>query len=264
MLYDRVLKILDKNHLTKSKCAQKLGVTHKTLGGYLKPEGQHNLWQYLPTFLEWYPRLSRQWLYFGEGPMFIGQGVPLDKPMPLHEIAAAAEAIAADCSGSWGDVLKVAIGHAREAGQKIPTSSAGATAQAMPLLGFASCGKEGWGGRMTYPVPVEEPHGRPGMIAVMATGESMIPEGIGHGMVCFCDPNAPPMPGECVYVEKRDGTATLKRFLSGGQMEGGGEAIRLQGWTDMQDDKAQEPFVICIDREEVTTIAPVIYIQRRR
>lgn len=244
-----------------------IGFNYRTFYGYLNAERQDNLWPILPELLEKFPRLSRQWLYFNEGPMLIGQGIPLDKPVPIHELAAAAEAIAADCGGSWGDVLKIAIGHAGSAGviEDAKNSNIRSLAPvAMPLMGFASCGKEGWGGRMTYPVPVEEPHGRPGMVAVMATGESMIPEGIGHGMVCFCDPNAPPMPGECVYVEKKDGTATLKRFLGGGQMEGGGEAIRLQGWTDMQDGKAQEPFVICIDQEEVTTIAPVIYIQRRR
>ena len=100
MLCDRVLKILENNHLTKSACAQELGITHKTFGGYLKPDGQHNLWQYLPTFLAWYPRLSRQWLYFGEGPMFIGQGVPIDAPLSFQELTRAAEAIAEDCGGA--------------------------------------------------------------------------------------------------------------------------------------------------------------------
>ena len=114
MLCDRVLKILENNHLTKSACAQELGITHKTFGGYLKPDGQHNLWQYLPTFLAWYPRLSRQWLYFGEGPMFIGQGVPIDAPLSFQELTRAAEAIAEDCGGAWGDVLKLVLGRAQE------------------------------------------------------------------------------------------------------------------------------------------------------
>lgn len=114
MLCDRVLKILENNHLTKSACAQSLGITHKTLGGYLKPEGQHNLWQFLPTFLGWYPRLSRQWLYFGEGPMFIGQGVPIGSPVPFQELTSAAEAIAKDCGGAWGEVLHLVIGQAQE------------------------------------------------------------------------------------------------------------------------------------------------------
>lgn len=259
MLCDRVLKILENNHLTKSACAQKLGITHKTLGSYLKPDGQHNLWQYLPTFMEWYPRLSRQWLYFGEGPMTIGQGVPIDAPIPFQELTRAAEAIAEDCGGAWGDVLKLVIGRAHEPAQSTNSPIPGS----MPLVGFASCGREGWGGRMTYTVPVAAPHTRPDMIAVMATGESMIPAGIGHGMVCFCDPHAPPIEGECVYVETVDNKATLKRFLGGGQSEGGGEAIRLQGWKDVQGDMPQDSFTIEIDPSEIRTIAPVIYVQRR-
>lgn len=114
MLCDRVLEILKKNHLAKSKCAQQLGITHKTLGSYLKPEGQHNLLQYLPTFLEWYPRLSRQWLYFGEGPMFIGRGTPEGLPVPPLEILRVGEAMAADCGGSWGQVLRLIVDNARE------------------------------------------------------------------------------------------------------------------------------------------------------
>lgn len=114
MLCDRVLKVLTNLGLPKSKCAQELGITHKTLSGYLKPEGQHNLWQYLPTILEWYPRLSRQWLYFGEGPMFIGFGIPLDQPVPPQAIMRAAEIMAANCDGSWGQVLRMIVDSARE------------------------------------------------------------------------------------------------------------------------------------------------------
>ena len=110
MLHDRILKILDVFGLTKSQCAKELGVTHKTFAGYLKPEGEHNLWQHLPKFLEWYPRLSRQWLYFGEGPMLIGHGVPLDQPVPLRMIAEAVDAMAKDAGGTTADLLRYVAG----------------------------------------------------------------------------------------------------------------------------------------------------------
>lgn len=110
MLHDRILKILDVFGLTKSLCAKELGVTHKTFAGYLKPEGEHNLWQHLPKFLDWYPRLSRQWLYFGEGPMVIGRGVPLDQPVPLRMIAEAVDAMTRDAGGTTADVLSYIAG----------------------------------------------------------------------------------------------------------------------------------------------------------
>lgn len=110
MLHGRILKTLDVFGLTKSQCAKELGVTHKTFAGYLKPEGEHNLWQHLPKFLEWYPRLSRQWLYFGEGPMLIGHGIPLDQPVPLRMIAEAVDAMAKDAGGTTADLLRYVAG----------------------------------------------------------------------------------------------------------------------------------------------------------
>ena len=59
--------------------AEMLEIKQNTFSGYLKPERQDNLWPLLPRML---PRLSRNWLYFGEGPMTIGLGVPLDEPVP--------------------------------------------------------------------------------------------------------------------------------------------------------------------------------------
>lgn len=122
MLYSRILKILEVFMFTKSQCAKNLGVTHKTFSGYLKPRGEHNLWQYLPKFLEWYPRLSRQWVYFGEGPMLIGLGVPLNQHVPLQAIAEAVGAMVKDAGGMEADVYRYICGisipeHEHPAGQ---------------------------------------------------------------------------------------------------------------------------------------------------
>ena len=85
--------------------AEMIGVQYRTFHAYLSAKRQHNLWPLLPTMLEAFPRLSRQWLYFGEGPMLIGHGTPLDRPVPLQEIAAASDAMAAEVGGTGGDVL---------------------------------------------------------------------------------------------------------------------------------------------------------------
>lgn len=98
--------------------AEMIGVQYRTFIGYLSQRRQHNLWPILPAMLEAFPRLSRQWLYFGEGPMLIGHGTPLDRPVPLQEIAAAAEAMAADAGGSWGEVLTYIVDAARAEGEK--------------------------------------------------------------------------------------------------------------------------------------------------
>lgn len=91
-----------------------LGFNYRTFYGYLNIARQHNLWSLLPEILAAYPRLSRQWLYFGEGPMLIGMGIPLDEPVPLQAITKAAEAMAADCGGSWGNVLRMVVGRVHD------------------------------------------------------------------------------------------------------------------------------------------------------
>ena len=87
--------------------AEMIGVQYRTFHAYLSAKRQHNLWPLLPTMLEAFPRLSRQWLYFGEGPMLIGHGTPLDRPVPLQEIAAAAEAMAAEAGGPVADSRQI-------------------------------------------------------------------------------------------------------------------------------------------------------------
>ena len=94
--------------------AKTLGKEYRTFKGYLSEKRQDNLWPLLPEILAAYPRLSRQWLYFEEGPMLIGQGVPIDQPLQPQAIMRAAEAMAADCHGSWGQVLRMIVDNARE------------------------------------------------------------------------------------------------------------------------------------------------------
>lgn len=134
----------------------------------------------------------------------------------------------------------------------------------VPLIGFASCSMFGWGGKIRIPVPVTPPHWRDDMIVAMATGESLLPEGIGHGHVVFCDPHASPMPGEIVYVETIDEKATLKKYLGQGVSEGGTPMLDLQGWKDKTDEQTpQVDFCLHLPLDTLKIVAPVIYVQRR-
>ena len=113
-LFERIKKVGKVVATSDSAIASAIGMKQSTFSGYLNEQRQHNLWPLLPQILEAFPRLSRHWLYFGEGPMLIGQGVPLDQPVPLQEIIRAAEAMVADCHGSWGQVLRMIVDGARE------------------------------------------------------------------------------------------------------------------------------------------------------
>lgn len=124
-LYQRIEAICWQTSVSVPQMAKEIGKEYRTFKGYLSEQRQNNLWPLLPQILDAYPRISRHWLYFGEGPMLIGQGVPLDQQVPLQEIIRAAEAIVADCEGSWGLALKRIVEGAKEEAsqQDAPASS---------------------------------------------------------------------------------------------------------------------------------------------
>ena len=67
--------------------------------------------------------------------------------------------------------------------------------QGVPLIGLAACGYDYWQKAIELPVTTTAaPPGTlpPDMFAVIATGDSLVPEGIREGMIAFCDPGAAP------------------------------------------------------------------------
>ncbi|MBD8894758.1 hypothetical protein IG626_01980 [Desulfovibrio desulfuricans] len=68
-LFERIKKIGKVVATSDSAIAAAIGMKQSTFSGYLNEQRQHNLWPLLPLILEAFPHLSRQWLYFGEGPM---------------------------------------------------------------------------------------------------------------------------------------------------------------------------------------------------
>lgn len=236
-LYKRIKFISDIDGKRGKPLAEQLGINAHTFRGYLKESRQHLLEPYIEPILALHPEISRHWLITGEGQMLVAS----DNLDDERE-----QALLDEISALRMQVLDQNTGLGPQA-----------------LTGFASCGAEGWGGTMTLAVPISPPQYKPGMKAVMAYGESMLPEGIGHGMVVWCDPGATPIAGECVYVEKRDGQAALKKYLGRGRVSGGG-AVLLQGWRDKTgNNEPQKTFEITLADEDVATIAPVVYIQRR-
>ncbi len=135
--------------------------------------------------------------------------------------------------------------------------------KAIPLIGFADCGVQGWHGAMTIPVTVSAPTWHDKMIACMASGDSMLPAGIGNGHICYCDPTLEPVMGEPVYIEQTNTMSTLKIFC-GRTERGGKEYIELQGWQDIKHAKlVQKKFSISILSTAIALIAPVVYVRRR-
>ena len=68
-LYERILS-LQSVVGSKSKIAKILEITPQNLNAYSCEVGQKNFLHRLPRLLKALPDLNRDWLYFGEGPMF--------------------------------------------------------------------------------------------------------------------------------------------------------------------------------------------------
>ena len=136
-------------------------------------------------------------------------------------------------------------------GQGAPTS--------IRIKGFAECGLKGWFQEEPTSMEVEVPPGLaavPGLVAVLARGDSMVPAGIRPGDIVFCG-EGPVKDGDAVYVEMTDGFVSIKRWR--GKKLGW---INLEGWLGReQEDVAQHPYSEKRNETYVKTVLPVIHIR---
>lgn len=134
-------------------------------------------------------------------------------------------------------------------------------AQAIPVLGLASCGVDGWEQPMQIAASTTIPTISDTTVAVIASGDSMLPAGIASGHICLCDPEQTAIPGDAVLVKRRDGLATIKLFL--GEGEHGPDWVLLKGWLSASGNNHRKEFYIDMRAGDVETMAPVIYVRRR-
>lgn len=69
MLFQRIKKLCLEHGGSVSKVAARLGIPQTTFNGYLNEKREANLWPLLPRFLDEFPEINRDWLYFDEGEM---------------------------------------------------------------------------------------------------------------------------------------------------------------------------------------------------
>lgn len=94
------------------------------------------------------------------------------------------------------------------------------------MIGLASCGIMGMEQIMPFTVIVPSIRLSKKSIAVVASGESMVPAGIAYGHVCYCDPELEAMPGEVVFLRQKGNLGALKLFL-GRKVEEGATVFRV-------------------------------------
>lgn len=132
--------------------------------------------------------------------------------------------------------------------------------QEVPVVGLANCGDGSWYTPGNLPLratmPVDYPY-TPNMFAVLAVGTSMQPEGIKQGYVLFCDPSAGIDVGDAVYVEKADGSASVKKYLKNDNGK-----IHLQGWSEPKDG-TQKPYFEEVAQSQIKRLACVVVVKRK-
>ena len=195
-LYKRMLQLIDIfDNNSQTQAARRMGIPQKTLWGYLNEDGQAKIKKvFLDKVFEAYPGVRRDWLYFGEGEMLQGGGIPA-------------------LAGASGPVP------ARQSVQGSPAASV-----QLMLLDMRS---DGWGTPAPIPALTALPELHDKMVAVVAPDDGLLPAGVGKGQVCYCDAAIKPQEGEPALVRLADGRAALLVYAG---RDGG--SLRFMTWEE--------------------------------
>jgi hypothetical protein len=138
----------------------------------------------------------------------------------------------------------------------------------LPMLGLAYCGYEGWKTVMPISVSASPISLGARSFAVIIDGLSMRPEGLGPGMICYCDPDQAPLSGDAVYIgaSRAEGGSlgSIKQYLGAGAEVGLPDGwLQVRGWRDPDNLNHQQSYVINIPPQQIVIVATVIYVRRR-
>lgn len=137
-------------------------------------------------------------------------------------------------------------------------NSAAGEYSSVPVIGLATCGIKGWFNpsptAMSTPAP--SPAATESAFAVLAVGHSMVPRGIQPGHVLFCDPGVKPSLNDVVYIEKADGTASVK-----GLKNLDDAWVTIEGWLEPDSDGQQKPYLEKLALAAVKRLVSVVFIR---
>lgn len=250
-LSQRVRGYLEASGCSQSALARLLGLPTRKLSYYLTEKSQDNLWPLLPLLLRHDSALSREWLYFGEGPM-----------RRAPETGSADKGEGGASAPNTPSALSVESAAARAA---LPQATQGMGPRAVTpekplrLTGLGEGDADGWRRAVHTAAHVTAPRLGEGWLAVLAAGDSMLPCGIREGYTVFCDAQLAPAVGEAVYAELHDGLAGIKLFAGLDSLQ----RVVLEDWRPCGEDGAQAVRRLALDVHALRTLAPVIYVKHR-
>lgn len=132
------------------------------------------------------------------------------------------------------------------------------TPKTIPVTGLASCGLNDWYNPSPLALRVAAPaqyEAKGELIAVVAIGASMRPDGIRHGYLVYCDAGIEVTPEDPVFIEKDDSSASLKRYLGKDD-----EWLYVQGWLEPNDQGLQKPYSEKLALSSVKRVVSVVAI----
>lgn len=132
---------------------------------------------------------------------------------------------------------------------------------AIPVIGLAACGVERWNHPqpLAFSVPAPTGYKNPErLFAVVAVGQSMVPDGIREGYLLYCDPFVKPAAGDAVFVKTTDNKVTVKRLLRTDN-----QWLSLQGWLEPDKDGVQKPYTDQLALGYIDSIACVVMVRRK-
>ena len=185
--------------------------------------------------------LNPAWLLLGQGPQKVQETAAEDYPFSLNH-------------------NEEAYPNTR-AGSPVFPHTLASSLEGIPVFGLSRSEHDAWFERSQTAITAQRPaeyHANPHVFVVIASEHHLLPEGIKHGYLCYCDPHCSPSLGDVVYVERVNGKVAL-RLLALSK----GNCLTLHCWQNPDDAGRQALFAEELDFEEIKQLATVVYVKRR-
>lgn len=222
--------------------ARVAGITKQTFSGYLNSgrlPGVDVLGKWIEEF-----GLDANWLLTGRGNMLLASA--------QESLPGKGDAL----SPSWKEKEKEETACHAHSGFWVKATQIN---QPLSLHSLAGCDEAGWCGEPSRVAAISPPVLGPDWLALLVSGDTLLPHGIRKGYVVFCDPAQPPVAEEAVFVQRTDGRSSLKIFA--GQRADGW--LELQNWTPPDTEGRQAVLTERLAPGEIQCLAPVLLVRQR-
>ncbi len=131
----------------------------------------------------------------------------------------------------------------------------------MPIVSLLDMGTTGWCRKAKTAITAQRPAefaNNPHVFVTSAGCNSLQPEGIRQGFLCYCDPRNSAGQGDVVFIQLMDDKASLKLLTAHRE-----NWITLQAWYTNANGEPLNYFSEEVEIKNIKLLAPVIYVKRK-